>query len=48
MQRVLEEIKLQTIYSDVSRGSWWLLLGGITVLALITRFYKVTEPEHVW
>lgn len=36
-----------TICSYTSRD-WWLVFGGITVLTLITRFYKVTEPEHVW
>ncbi|KMQ92342.1 protein o-mannosyl-transferase 2 [Lasius niger] len=30
-----------------SETDWWLVFGGITVLTLITRFYKVTEPEHV-
>ncbi|XP_032689107.1 protein O-mannosyl-transferase 2 isoform X10 [Odontomachus brunneus] len=27
--------------------NWWLLLGCITMLTLLTRFYKVTEPQHV-
>lgn len=26
----------------------WYLFCGIVLLALATRFYKVTEPDHVW
>ncbi|KYN26969.1 Protein O-mannosyl-transferase 2 [Trachymyrmex cornetzi] len=32
---------------EESGTDWWLLFGGIIVLTLITRFYKVTEPQHV-
>lgn len=30
-----------------SRG-WWLVFGVIIILTVITRFYNVTEPQHVW
>lgn len=26
----------------------WYLFGGIVLLTVATRFYKVTEPDHVW
>ena len=28
--------------------SWWLTFGGLIVLALATRLYKIDEPDHVW
>lgn len=27
---------------------WWYAFGTVLVLTLFTRFYKVTEPDHVW
>ncbi|RZC38810.1 protein O-mannosyl-transferase 2, partial [Asbolus verrucosus] len=29
-------------------NSWWLVFGIICFLTLVTRFYKITEPDHVW
>lgn len=26
----------------------WLLFGAVVILTIGTRFYKVTEPDHVW
>lgn len=26
---------------------WWVVFGGIITLTLFTRFYKVSEPDHV-
>lgn len=26
----------------------WLWFGLVVFLTLVTRFYKVTEPDHVW
>ncbi|XP_018402294.1 PREDICTED: protein O-mannosyl-transferase 2 [Cyphomyrmex costatus] len=37
----------KTSEKEESKTNWWLLFGGITILTLITRFYKVTEPQHV-
>lgn len=27
---------------------WWFVFGAVLVLTFATRFYKVTEPDHVW
>ena len=27
---------------------WWLCFSIISVLAFVTRFYKIAEPNHVW
>ncbi|XP_054011086.1 protein O-mannosyl-transferase 2 isoform X1 [Hylaeus anthracinus] len=32
---------------DATDSNWWLVFGIIVVLTAATRFYKVTEPQHV-
>ncbi|XP_076637885.1 protein O-mannosyl-transferase 2 isoform X1 [Colletes latitarsis] len=32
---------------DTTDLNWWLLFGIIVILTAATRFYKVTEPQHV-
>ncbi|XP_076166055.1 protein O-mannosyl-transferase 2 [Ptiloglossa arizonensis] len=49
--------KMKTVYSckqlsnketkDTTDLNWWLLFGIIFILTAATRFYKVTEPQHV-
>lgn len=31
-----------------SKKHWWLCFWIITAIAFATRFYKISEPNHVW
>ena len=36
------------IFVTYLHRNWWILFGIIIILTAGTRFYKVTEPQHVW
>ncbi|XP_047741231.1 protein O-mannosyl-transferase 2, partial [Hyalella azteca] len=42
---------LELIVDEFRQGSnsrvWWTVFSVICILAIVTRFYKVTEPDHV-
>ncbi|XP_073812438.1 protein O-mannosyl-transferase 2 isoform X2 [Musca autumnalis] len=43
-------LKLKTNSDNVlhaPKTSWWLIFSTVVVLTLCTRYYKVTEPDHV-
>ncbi|XP_025155751.1 protein O-mannosyl-transferase 2-like isoform X1 [Harpegnathos saltator] len=50
-QKIVSKLKnamtSQVNEKEENTMSWWLLLGSVTICTLITRFYKVTEPQHV-
>ncbi|KAL0110076.1 hypothetical protein PUN28_013605 [Cardiocondyla obscurior] len=37
----------KTDEKEENATDWWLSFGSIITLTLLTRFYKVTEPQHV-
>ncbi|XP_055851879.1 protein O-mannosyl-transferase 2 [Episyrphus balteatus] len=32
---------------DIEKLNWWVIFGAVIVLTAATRYYKVTEPDHV-
>lgn len=32
---------------DTSTRTWWSIFGILCILAILTRFYKISEPDHV-
>lgn len=34
--------------SNDTKNHWWLCFWIITSIAFATRFYKISEPNHVW
>lgn len=43
----LHKISKVTEKRETTDLNWWLLFGIIIILTAGTRFYKVTEPQHV-
>lgn len=30
------------------KNNFWIAFGAILLLTVATRYYKVTEPDHIW
>ncbi|XP_060663188.1 protein O-mannosyl-transferase 2 [Drosophila nasuta] len=39
--------KTESTQSNEGNWRWWLLLGTVLLITFATRFYKVTEPDHI-
>ncbi|TDG38780.1 hypothetical protein AWZ03_014799 [Drosophila navojoa] len=37
----------QPAQASNDNGRWWTLLGLVLLFTFATRFYKVTEPDHI-
>lgn len=45
--RTAGEISWKVLDETDNDGWWWLWFAMITVAAFATRFYKISEPNHV-
>ena len=48
LYKILYTIFFNKIFVTYLHRNWWILFGIIIILTAGTRFYKVTEPQHVW
>lgn len=30
------------------QNNFWIVFGAVLLLTAATRYYKVTEPDHIW
>lgn len=35
-------------FDDCSSLGFWITLFGVVFIAFGTRYYKISEPDHVW
>lgn len=47
-RKVAKSVTLTKSDDEPDFSNYWTVFGFVVLLTLVTRFYKVTEPDHVW